>query len=656
MRLFSQPVLSVSIAQYGADVNVFCVPILLVEAVIERTVCMTTVAQTTEDMRASGAVPASRERTGSTDDTLFAAAGHPPGGGVDVARVDPTTLALVQALFPTHLCGRSFLVAYLANAQCEDCLHPSVPAERRGEAAIVCVGGYRSLAKLLHFSYETTHMYVLVFRALGLLFDLKLGKSTSFIFPLGQYQPPTHLDEILANLLERYQSHRPKVRRLIENVSRRLGELTKEGGASISQPETGDAKATVEEALRDELLGRFTRVLYAWGAADVSGVLAHALVAESVQVAAAYAATIAQAAHSSVRAYLPRPYRFVGDDGAESRLCAAPGGRQDVRGRMNLPTGQEARALESERTMSMQAAGGNDTGMLGRPAKNLPALHHADDASQLDHMRADVQTPRQNLPAGVDSAAQPFNGNGRGERKEIDSTDISSVPVPVLDEQEQTRPLHAPAPGETARQRAVALALFIEGPDGLERNLGWYISQIRERQELEIRAAVIAFLQRKHFPQGKGALRAPGAFFNKRLKEVVEVGISEQVQAALQAFETLTFAEIDAALSLQAVEQLASRGRARATDRDLLAWRPKRGSLMSEAVAGELALRIPRDDPGVLVQGVRPIASAQGEAYVVDTLIGPLPYPFASVEDWEDYHAEMLDLDQKGDARSSGGK
>ena len=69
----------------------------------------------------------------------------------------------------------------------------------QGDAAVISVTkGYAELSQILSLSYDTTHMYVLVFRALGLLRIEIQGKQMTIIIPLGTYQPPAELGEILA--------------------------------------------------------------------------------------------------------------------------------------------------------------------------------------------------------------------------------------------------------------------------------------------------------------------------------------------------------------------------------------------------------------------------------------------------------------------------
>jgi len=114
--------------------------------------------------------------------------------GVAYERVDPSTRCIIHTLFPAHTCGFAFFLGLLTNAIVKQYVLPSMPKEVRGDAAVVSVvKGYAELSQRLRLSYDTTHMYALVFRALGLLYLETQGKQMTIIIPLGVYRSPAGL-------------------------------------------------------------------------------------------------------------------------------------------------------------------------------------------------------------------------------------------------------------------------------------------------------------------------------------------------------------------------------------------------------------------------------------------------------------------------------
>ena len=142
--------------------------------------------------------------------------------GVDYEQVDPYTRHVIHALFPAPTRGYTFYRGLLANAIVTHDKLSRMPQEMRGNAAVVQVTGYAELSQYIGLSYETTHMYVLIYRALGLLYLEKHDGLTTIILPLGAYRPPAGLGETLLQLRERYRSRRPKVGRLVSKIVERI--------------------------------------------------------------------------------------------------------------------------------------------------------------------------------------------------------------------------------------------------------------------------------------------------------------------------------------------------------------------------------------------------------------------------------------------------
>ena len=133
-------------------------------------------------------------------------------------RVDSTRLRLIHQLFPASTTtdggGLVFLARLLALAT------PSCRAARDGEpeGAVIAVQSIRELARRIGWSYDTTHKYVVLFCALGLLFKRKRrgdGK-VELAVAQGSYRPPRSLealDRLIASSRPKVQSYARKVRR-----------------------------------------------------------------------------------------------------------------------------------------------------------------------------------------------------------------------------------------------------------------------------------------------------------------------------------------------------------------------------------------------------------------------------------------------------------
>jgi hypothetical protein len=124
-------------------------------------------------------------------------------------RVDPQRLQAITCLFPTPS-GLRFLSRLLAQAQ-------SKPAGGEVEVAVITAQSLRELAHRMGLSYDTTHKYVLLFCALGLLGKQRVGGQVELSVALGHYRPLRSL-EALDHLIA---WSRPKVRSYATQVRRR---------------------------------------------------------------------------------------------------------------------------------------------------------------------------------------------------------------------------------------------------------------------------------------------------------------------------------------------------------------------------------------------------------------------------------------------------
>src|SRR5579875_2593868 len=124
-------------------------------------------------------------------------------------RVDPQRLQVITCLFPTPS-GLRFLSRLLAQAQRK-------PSGGEAEVAVITAQNLRELAHRMGLSYDTTHKYVLLFCALGLLGKQRVGGQVELSVALGHYRPPRSL-EALDHLIA---WSRPKVRSYATQVRRR---------------------------------------------------------------------------------------------------------------------------------------------------------------------------------------------------------------------------------------------------------------------------------------------------------------------------------------------------------------------------------------------------------------------------------------------------
>src|SRR5579884_3776264 len=133
-------------------------------------------------------------------------------------RVDSTRLRLIHQLFPASTTTDGGGLVFLARLL--DLATPSCRAARDGEpeGAVIAVQSIRELARRIGWSYDTTHKYVVLFCALGLLFKRKRrgdGK-VELAVAQGSYRPPRSLealDRLIASSRPKVQSYARKVRR-----------------------------------------------------------------------------------------------------------------------------------------------------------------------------------------------------------------------------------------------------------------------------------------------------------------------------------------------------------------------------------------------------------------------------------------------------------
>lgn len=177
--------------------------------------------------------------------------------GVERERVDPHTLQVIQQLFPAPTSGPEFLALLLRWATTKQLSHG---LEESSDVAVVTVQSIRQLAGLIGWAYETTHKYVVLFCALGLLTKYRVHGKVELHFALHRYEPPLTLDE-----LDRLTGTRKKVASCARRVKRRflllygprqrqqLPSPPPQMAVSAHLPELHDALVEVEQLLQMDM-------------------------------------------------------------------------------------------------------------------------------------------------------------------------------------------------------------------------------------------------------------------------------------------------------------------------------------------------------------------------------------------------------------------
>lgn len=171
--------------------------------------------------------------------------------GVATERVDPHTLQAVDQLFPSPCSGLEFLALLLRLAICKQMALANM---EMADVAEISVQSIRMLAKKIGWSYESTHKYVVLFCALGLLIKSRENGLVKLRFPLCRYRPPVSLqklDELIAKA-------RPKVVSCAKRVKRRFGLLY---GAPVTAPAPAQPIARAGSPDLQEVLADLRQVM-----------------------------------------------------------------------------------------------------------------------------------------------------------------------------------------------------------------------------------------------------------------------------------------------------------------------------------------------------------------------------------------------------------
>lgn len=595
--------------------------------------------------------------------------------GVDYAQVDPSTRETLHTLFSPRSRGYAFFCGLLANATVRPYTSPHLPKEIRGDVAIVNVKGYAALCQRIGLSYDTTHMYMLIMRTLGMLYVEKRDGQMTIILPLSAYHPPAGLAETLLHLRDRYRSRRPKIGRIVSAIIGRLDILIQPEGIKADHDQPASLQYA-ETPVLAELLSRVQRALAIQNVTDPNGHIATGIVEAVAPLVATHNdrtyAPRQEEVHSSLSQTHPESAHRETGYLRESSPAENEKRVEERTGNKNLPT---AIPTTDERLLRAADRGTVQPRTSGRfPTSNLaivqqrgaraPQKSTCNSASPVknsrfraehlpNHQRPFEATEKsctgmgrfgsENLPLKIDSEILSLNGIGNGECN-INFISLShpdSVPDPVKADGKRRQ---SPQPYQLAHAKLIhqakALAKLIEGS---EENVGAYIVLIKQHHPRTLRAAVIATLQRKHCQEGRGALKKPGGYYTRQVQKY-QHAIPQPMMTLVQTYEQASYEEIDAAFATQAHMQPVKQGLASSAQQGTI--RPKRGARLCKATAEALALRIPQEDSSVEVRGLR----EEEGTYGVRVFIAPVEHLFASVEDWECYHAQMQMLEHEESA------
>src|SRR5690348_10695537 len=84
-------------------------------------------------------------------------------------RIHPYTCHVISQLFPPHTRGGAFMFGLLSNAVFKRNALPDLPEDaRRGVAIVSLTQGCAELSQRVDLGYDTTQMYLAIYRTLGL--------------------------------------------------------------------------------------------------------------------------------------------------------------------------------------------------------------------------------------------------------------------------------------------------------------------------------------------------------------------------------------------------------------------------------------------------------------------------------------------------------
>jgi hypothetical protein len=561
-------------------------------------------------------------QTSTTGKTIAPSPGtatSPQLGGVAYERVHPSTRCIIEALFPPHTRGVAFLHGLLTIATAMPYVLPDDSGEVREDIAVVSVKqGCDELRQRVHMAYDTTHMYLVIYRALGLLYEEKRGKQTLFRIPLHAYQPPSDLSERLRQLQEHYREKRPRVRRLVQKIIERIAPLTlvDAGQPPLIEPSLLHPNPLLPST---ELLLRIQRGLSSMGVKDPDGHIAMCVAVEVIRADQTSQQDSSQNTSTGRFApeNLPTPQKESGgkadSHSAESTPFDVLVTASMMSDELNPPRSQQSDHAEVDSCeLASTPPSTNATARAGFAAAN-PAAQ--EDAIELDSLRANVTINQYSKYITL----MMTNVTLREQFQRFFAT--------ILDDDETQWRRYNP--------------LFQE------------LSRTIPLEPEAITAALVETLVIRHTYQ---SLTKPGGYFTKNCRAYCRK-IPPHVHDLLKTYEHMTYEALLSSLKTDGTQRIsqdlssqrksARPGCASAPysfsaqgkgGRGMKQGLAEKQEPMSELEAKALEAQIKREAPFVQIQGIRRICQT---AYALDVNIDGVPWAITSKREWGRYFGEL---------------
>jgi hypothetical protein len=540
-------------------------------------------------------------------------------GGVAYERVHPFTRDIIHTLFPPPTRGEAFYLGLLANAAIKPCASPRKPEEVKEVAAVITVTqGCNELCRRVGMSYDTVHMYLVIYRTLGFLYEEKQGEQTLYHILLDAYQPPSDLPERLRQLQVHYLEKRPRVRRLVKKIIERIAPLTP---VDAEQPPLIGQSSSYPNPLppSTELLSRIQRGLSSKGVEDPDGQIAMCVAEEVVRVDqisnqdSSQNTSIGRLAPENLATHQKESTGRVDSCSAQSTPLGVPVSAPSRSGELNLPRSQQS---DHE---------GVDSCELAPTPPFTNTIAHA--------KFAEANLPSQEDTMEVDSLRTNVTINQYSKYITLMMTNVA------LREQLQR-----------------FLATMLEDDETQWRRYNPLIQELTSDTFWEpeaITAALVETLVIHHVHQ---SLKKPGGYFTKKSRAYCKQ-LPPHVHDLIQTYGHMTYEELVSSLKSEAVQHKSQdflSRRKHANVRSVYAphdfvvrsaeGRGNEQSLaveqmmMSEQEAKALKIQIKREAAFVQVHGIRRSSQA---AYVLDVSIDGVPWTITSKQEWDCYYADL---------------
>jgi hypothetical protein len=539
--------------------------------------------------------------------------------GVEYERIHPTTRHVIQALFLPGTRGCDFVRSLMANATIMPYVMPHIPEETRKDAAIVytsngCVG----LSQLVRMSYETTNMYFIFCRTIGLLFESKWGEQTTIIIPLDAFCLSSELIERLREIQGHYDNKRPTLRRLIAHaieVLESLKQREEEQKCFAQQRQMLGQRDSISWSA--EFYTRAQHILARWGVEDHEG-----------QIAMDIAKNLAQLISFDLSKSPQNINRFTS--------IHQPLRRQECESQVDL------RMVESsllDKTLS-------------RPGRfSTPNLTESNQPEEAGITSGESTSTASSLGRGT-CGALISNNLPQGDIEALDSFDIN------VTFNDYSNVIYLMKSNVTLRERFQQfLASILDDDETQWRRYNRLFRDLSLDTPLHSQAIIAALLETLVLRYRDQSLTKPGGYFTSRCR-IYRSGIPDFVCDLMKTYEHMTYEELVLSLKKEAVshkpqvfsskrknEQTASMRSPSSFPAQSIGERCNElaKKQMSELEAKALEVQIKRQAPFVQVQNIR---RAFQTGYVLDVSIDGIPWTFASKQEWDRYYDELHTCEQ----------